>query len=366
MNGNGWSLRHTLPGSIGIPLRHLLECGQFMGYLDSSLATDLLCSRYGVRSDHSIRTRGEHEPAQPCMDRPTKTLVGNQVDYPTSQVNQNSDSEAIPTRTIPAVEFRPSIQNSVVRRRKPAVIQPSSPEPISHQPERPAVPGTGAVANRLPGRPRISTYLHAVHMFLIAPPLFHDKAAGWNVNRLENRLCCCGNSSSVHHPEHQGFVILSGVFAFFGLVRVYTVLLASHIGDSKEEFSQWFLDHLDVIAQSQASWNRSTMMSLPLTWMCWALLSLLFSLASLGVQMFIPDLQPMTTDSPSTSNTNTPGPNSAPSAIPLSISQLVILMLVTGWSSAYVVMIHLEIRKYRAWRSGHPGEMEMGLRNRDE
>lgn len=46
-------------------------------------------------------------------------------------------------------------------------------------------------------------------------------------------------SSISSSPVPQTFVILSGIFALFGLV--YTLSLALHIGESKMQFLAWFV-----------------------------------------------------------------------------------------------------------------------------
>jgi hypothetical protein len=92
----------------------------------------------------------------------------------------------------------------------------------------------------------------------------------------------------------------------------------------------------------------------------------LLSLVSLAVQIFVFDLQSISSD---------PFPNPAagtPKAMPirLNIFQLAVFTLAVGWSLVYVFMIYFEIRKCRA--RGNPlrqdtRQLEMGiLRERDD
>jgi hypothetical protein len=100
-----------------------------------------------------------------------------------------------------------------------------------------------------------------------------------------------------------------------------------------------------------------------------AFLSLLCSLVSLGVEIFLLDLQSMRSgSSPGSSASNDPtripGPNSGPPnpmAVPLSIFQLAMFTLAIGWSSIYIVLIHIDIRGCRCKSETSMTELEMGM-----
>ncbi|KAJ7925386.1 hypothetical protein B0H13DRAFT_1863224 [Mycena leptocephala] len=249
-------------------------------------------------------------------------------------------------------------------------IRDDSPEAVHADLGRPASFVTLNYPGALNGFERsLGNYLSAAHSFIIAPPFVHDKAAVWDLHRLENRLnafqgwvltangglfaapaAILAFSSISSNPAPQSFVILCGIFAPFRLV--YTIFLAFRIGDCKAHFLHWFLHHPDVIEQTRSSWNPSTMLALPLTWMAWEFLSLMCSLVSLGVQIFLLDLQSMRSDSSPGSSasidpTGTPASNSGPQnprAVPLNMFQLAMFTVAIGWNSIYVVLIHIEIR----------------------
>ncbi|KAF7349763.1 hypothetical protein MSAN_01703500 [Mycena sanguinolenta] len=181
-----------------------------------------------------------------------------------------------------------------------------------------------------------------LYSFLLAPPFLVHKDLEWNVSRLESRLSIfqwtmAGNLSIVslggtllaltnlqNNTLAQSFVILSGIFSFFGLV--YTAFLTLHLGDSKEQFFDWFLKNLAHTSGSM--WNLTIMMFFPLTWMVWALLNL-----SLGGLFYsIGKLQKdQIADSSSES---------------FSVIQTTVFLLVLAASVLFAFMIHHEIRKY--------------------
>lgn len=91
----------------------------------------------------------------------------------------------------------PSAHNSVVRRRRTPreeicypPIRRASPDTDleDHRPPRPTTLARNVPMARQIARSGISAYLRSAHVFLIAPPFIHDKAAIWDLALLESRL----------------------------------------------------------------------------------------------------------------------------------------------------------------------------------
>ncbi|KAJ7780199.1 hypothetical protein DFH07DRAFT_1055845, partial [Mycena maculata] len=186
-------------------------------------------------------------------------------------------------------------ENSVMRRRRQHFereehvyppVRVASPEPDPEDNER------RSAGRLLRLQPRsVIDWLSAPYTFMIAPPFLCPEEVAWDTQgqRLDNRLnafqswiwganaalfafaaALLALSDVTTIP--QSFVMLSAIFAFFGFI--YTVFLAFHVGDSKEEFSRWFHEHPNLRHTSGSFWNLTIMMSLPLTWMARAILSL--------------------------------------------------------------------------------------------
>ncbi|KAJ6462072.1 hypothetical protein C8R45DRAFT_940887 [Mycena sanguinolenta] len=190
----------------------------------------------------------------------------------------------------------------------------------------------------------ISHCLLCLYSFLLAPPFVIHKDLKWTTSRLENRLVMfqwtmafnlaiaslCATLLALtnlqNNPIAQSFVILSGIFSFFGLI--YTAFLALHMGDSKEQFFSWFLKQENLVHTPGSMWNLTIMMFLPLTWLVWALVNLCLG----GVSYAIAPLrkgQPVESDSE-----------------PFNAIQITVFLLVIVASALFAFMIHLEIRKY--------------------
>ncbi|KAF7351778.1 Metacaspase type II [Mycena sanguinolenta] len=207
----------------------------------------------------------------------------------------------------------------------------------------------------------------SLYSFIIAPPFLIHKGLEWDRARLENRLAIfqwtmAGNlslaglcaallalTSLKNNSVAQSFVILSGIFSVFGLI--YTAFLALHMGDSKEKFCAWFLKQEHIIHTSGSMWNLTIMMSLPLTWMSWALLNLCLG----GLSYPIVQLQ----------NHKIPDSDTAPfTKVQVAIFAAALVASVLG-----AFMIHLEIRKYGLSlqpRCNDTGESLNGDRNNVE
>ncbi|KAJ7745161.1 hypothetical protein B0H14DRAFT_2986529 [Mycena olivaceomarginata] len=80
------------------------------------------------------------------------------------------------------------------------------------------------------------------------------------------------------------------------------------------------------------------MLSLPLTWMSWAVANLLCFMLSLGVQQAILDVQP-------SGSKDAVVEIKSPVSKALSILQLSGFTVTIVWSLSYVFMIHREIRR---------------------
>ncbi|KAJ7476488.1 hypothetical protein FB451DRAFT_1243366 [Mycena latifolia] len=273
--------------------------------------------------------------------------------------------------------------NSVVRHRRVPrqeeqhsypTSQSSAADPVDHHS---SVPGEHGIADPAERSARsVSEYLRIVHMFIIAPPFFHDQADLWNFERLDHRLnafqswvltanggllaapaAILALSSISSSPVAQSFVILAGIFALYGFI--YTILLVFHIGECKTQFL--FLlqqERAEGVDRSRSSWTPSTAMCLPLAWMAWSIVSLLFSLITLGVEGFVSALRHL---SSSNDESNSPSPTPAL----FNIFQLGAFALAIVWSSVYVVMLYIQVRhcRLKACESAlrqHNSELEAG------
>ncbi|KAJ7831630.1 hypothetical protein B0H13DRAFT_2289234 [Mycena leptocephala] len=348
-------------------------------------ATTTSVSRPTQDSDSAIR--GEPPDHRDGPDPPT----GNATSTSVSRSTQDSDSvicgepqphrEGLnpPTGNATTTSISRSTQDSVIRRRglqlkhedsyhaPPSVLVPSPftiPEGLSHYLKAVSSHLGGASPQSNPTRDRtdwgawltvpdigrwlanIGNYIGAAYVFMIAPPFVHDRVALWDLQRLEHRLgafqtwvwaanaalfatsgallAVTGVSSS---PFAQSFVILCGIFGLFGFV--YTVFLAFRIGDCKAQCSGRFIDRANSTRGSHSLWNVAIMLSLPLTWMAWAILSLVCCMVSIGVQQAILDLR-----SSRSGDTETGLDYPAPKA--LSIFQLSGFMVVIVWSAIYM------------------------------
>ncbi|KAJ7510796.1 hypothetical protein B0H11DRAFT_1956166 [Mycena galericulata] len=318
-----------------------------------------------------------------------------QLDLPASPTSPQPDSQI--------TSFRPSDQNSVLRRRRPAAAQNDEDNDSHNQVVTPSVPATSPVipsqTTEVAARHGRST-LTDIYIYFIAPPFVRLQTTVWKDRelevRLENRLnafqgLVWGANAALsatavallaltnisNHPVPQSFLILSLIFSLFGFV--FTNFLAIHIGDHRKQFAAWLADPANS-DESRSLWNPSIMISLPLTWMCWSFLSLGCCSLALGVQILIFDLQSMNTDhfpGQTTSNnsgnsTKSPpqGTNSStPSTITLSIFQLAVFALAIVWSSVYVVLIYREIRRCMASQNDRgpvSAEEGRGLLTEDE
>ncbi|KAJ6556768.1 hypothetical protein DFH09DRAFT_1164448 [Mycena vulgaris] len=225
----------------------------------------------------------------------------------------------------------------------------------------------GSISDPDISRSYLRKYIRGAYISLIAPSFVHDKSAFWDLQRLENRLnvlqtwvwaanaalfaasaALLALSDVSRSVIAQSFIVLSGIFGLYGFV--YSVFLAFHIGDSRAQFSTWFLDHANSMhaSPSESFWDVSNMLSLPLTWMAWAVLSLVCFLISFGIQIAISDLQILLTSGQTETDVPVvPAPNST-----LNIFQLAIFIPAIVWSSCYVVMIHLQIRRCKSSTAG--------------
>ncbi|KAJ7892951.1 hypothetical protein B0H13DRAFT_2037821 [Mycena leptocephala] len=202
---------------------------------------------------------------------------------------------------------------------------------------------------------KIGNYIGAAYAFIIAPPFLHDRAAPWDLPRLDHRLAAfqtwvwAANAALfaasvgllaltdvLSSPVAQSFDILCGVFGLFGFV--YTIFLAFRIGDCRTECSGRLIDRANSMQSAHPFWNVGIMLSLPLTWMAWAVVSLLCFMVTLGVQQAILDLRPSGIN-------DTKVEIDPPAQKSLSILQLSGFTVAIGWSLSYVFMIPREIRK---------------------
>ncbi|KAJ6594839.1 hypothetical protein B0H19DRAFT_70717 [Mycena capillaripes] len=272
-----------------------------------------------------------------------------------------------------APNFAHSADNSVVRRRRlprqeaqysypPSRSSAPLPVEVHHSEALTSVPVGEGIADPAERSARsVGEYLRIIHLFIVAPPFFHDEADDWNLERLDHRLhafrswvltanggllaapaAILALSSISTSPVAQSFVILAGIFAFFGLI--YTILLVFHIGDRKTLFLLLLQqDGLDEMKSS--SWAASTAMCLPLSWMAWSILSLLFSLITLGVQSLVYTLRRLSSSKdPGGANVSGyPSPNPAL----FNIFQLGAFTLVIVFSSVHVVMLYIQLRRCR-------------------
>ncbi|KAJ7640215.1 armadillo-type protein [Mycena rosella] len=294
----------------------------------------------------------------PSVQETVLTLLAKLSEQPEYRAAIGAD--VVPQMTVPRsriatlTSLRPSAPSSVLRHRRP------SPK------ERPSPPIEGASAQRpktsasRPNVSNIATWLASIlsasmssaYIFMIAPPFVHNETAAWDPERLENRLnafqgwvwganaallagvaAILALSDVSSSPVPQSFVILGGIFALFGFF--YTIFLAFHIGDSKTQFSRWFLDQTNHTSGS--FWNLPTICQyrvLPV---------------SLGFQTFIRDGRSLHHDSLNgqVTSANTPtqlADTTAPTTTSLNVFQLAGFALALVWSSFYLVKIHLEIR----------------------
>ncbi|KAJ6504548.1 hypothetical protein DFH09DRAFT_288720 [Mycena vulgaris] len=116
----------------------------------------------------------------------------------------------------------------------------------------------GSISDPDISRSYLRKYIRGAYISLIAPSFVHDKSALWDLQRLENRLnvlqtwvwaanaalfaasaALLALSDVSRSVIAQSFVVLSGIFGLYGFV--YSVFLAFHIGDSRAQFSTWFL-----------------------------------------------------------------------------------------------------------------------------
>lgn len=129
-------------------------------------------------------------------------------------------------------------------------------------------------------------------------------------------------------------MILSLVFAAFGLL--YALLLSFYIGDgdAKLEFSKWLWErpHRDG-----SLWDGSIMMSLPLTWMFWAFVTFVSFVVLYSCVVFL---------GPAGISNFGDLPPSATTVKATTITPLISLLVVVTWSSAYVVVLFTEMRKF--------------------
>ncbi|KAJ7081259.1 fungal-specific transcription factor domain-containing protein [Mycena epipterygia] len=273
----------------------------------------------------------------------------------------------------------------IVRRRRLSVGEEdqSSPPNRVPSPEADADDHRSTRCASVPSRSTMAAcaYLSAAYIFMVAPPFIHAEAAEWNCDRLEHRLnsfqgwvwgtnaallafsgallAVPGVSSS---PIPQSFLVLSGIFSLFGFV--YTILLAFHIGERKAQFASWFLQnhsHPSVAQRYRSAWNRYIMISLPLTWMAWAVAGLLCFLLSVAVQIFVFDLQSMSHDH--ADSQPIPNTDSKPAMLALDIFPLAAAMFLVVWSLGHVFMIHREMRKCNTWNPlrQNSTQLEMGI-----
>ncbi|KAJ7476507.1 hypothetical protein FB451DRAFT_245022 [Mycena latifolia] len=313
--------------------------------------------------------------------------------------SRSSPSPITPEAVTTSFAANHSVDNSVVRHRRVPrkeeqhsypPSQSSAPDPVDHHSSAPGGHGIADPAER--SARSVGEYLRIVHMFIIAPPCFHDQADHWNLERLDHRLnafqtwvlttnggllaapaAILALSSISSSPFAQSFVILAGIFALYGVI--YTIMLVFHIGECKTQFL--FLlqqERAEGMDRSRSSWTPSTAMCLPLAWMAWferliilkpshsqhirSIVSLLFSLITLGVQGFVSAFRHL-------SSSNDASNSSPPTPALFNIFQLGAFTLAIVWSSVHVVMLYIQVRHSRlkacerALRQ-HNSELEAG------
>ncbi|KAJ6549900.1 hypothetical protein B0H19DRAFT_1073806 [Mycena capillaripes] len=219
--------------------------------------------------------------------------------------------------------------------------------------------------------------LSAAYNFIAAPSFIHDKTSGWDHERLENRL-----------NSFQGWVwsANAALSTASSSDECFNELRSSNPTDTEWHiFSVWicvykfpcipywrsqegvlvgFLNRTDIRGR-RSFWNPSVMISLPLTWMGWSVISLVGFLVALGAQNFLSDLQNLSQDPPDQlagnlmANSSDPFRSSASLrtvALGLSISQLALFTIIIVWSLIHLVMSHVEIRRCMAPQNLPPQE----------
>ncbi|KAJ7476470.1 hypothetical protein FB451DRAFT_244744 [Mycena latifolia] len=297
--------------------------------------------------------------------------------------SRSSPNPITPEAMITSFAANHSADNSVVRHRRVPQkeeqhsyppSQSSAPDPVDHHSSAPGGHGIADPAER--SARSVGEYLRIVHMFIIAPPCFHDQADHWNLERLDHRLnafqtwvlttnggllaapaAILALSSISSSPVAQSFVILAGIFAMYGVI--YTIMLVFHIGECKTQFL--FLlqqERAEGMDRSRSSWTPSTAVCLPLACMAWSIVSLLFSLITLGVQGSVSAFRHL-------SSSNDASNSSPPTPALFNIFQLGAFTLAIVWSSVHVVMLYIQVRHSRlkacerALRQ-HNSELEAG------
>ncbi|KAJ7288478.1 hypothetical protein C8J57DRAFT_517721 [Mycena rebaudengoi] len=376
---DGWitSLRYHPNDEIGVELCFVRDACQCVQPIDNGNA---FCEKCGVQflleeplnqaaterggppqEDKGEDNRTEEEGSGTAPERgdrlPGRNTMGKE--------NMRDEDQEEMKETKYSVQVNRSHLNSVMRHRKPHLTtdehQRHSPPRLDDAsdddkklvtpPRRWACPRARDVVNS------VTRLSNAVHEFVIAPP-FLDGHATWDQKRLDTRLnalqgwawpvhgvllaaavAILALSSISTYAVSQSFVILSGLFAFFGLI--YTVLLIFLFGDRNIYFPK---------PPSQPTWNPK-MLTLPLAYMAWAFFTLLCSLLSFGFQTFILD-----------SNSHSPIPYdttvsaaSNPTTKSFNIFQSAVFTFVAGWSSVYIVLIFLQFRRPVA----EAGDIEM-------
>ncbi|KAJ7476472.1 hypothetical protein FB451DRAFT_1460551 [Mycena latifolia] len=245
-----------------------------------------------------------------------------------------------------AAKFVHSADNSVVRHRRlprqeeqhsypPS--QNSAPNPVDHHP---SAPGGRGIANPAERSARsVGEYLRIVHMFIIAPPFFHDQADLWNLERLDHRLnafqswvltanggllaqCTCSNPRTFQYLEQSCCSELR------------------HTGRN----SKLQQERAEGMDRSRSSWTPSTAMCLPLAWMAWSIVSLLFSLITLGVQGFVSALRRLSSSNDPIASAIINASNSPlPTPALFNIFQLGAFTLAIVWSSVPHVLAGVAI-----------------------
>ncbi|KAF7343177.1 hypothetical protein MVEN_01748800 [Mycena venus] len=223
---------------------------------------------------------------------------------------------------------------------------------------------------------RTYNFVRTSYIIAITPPFSHNVPPNWKEQLLERHLdglktwgwganaalstavaALLALTSVTDHAFPQTFLILSGIFSFFGFI--YASLLAFHVGTWTTGFKAKFCDRANSKLQRRHLWNGSVMISLPVTWMCWSIVNFLGFLVALGVEMFILDLRSMGNEQSPIQNFGDPIPQSSTdrsmhAAMTLNISQLTMFMLTVVWSLIHMRMIHTETRVIE-------GELEAGL-----
>ncbi|KAJ7051524.1 hypothetical protein C8F01DRAFT_1174843 [Mycena amicta] len=187
-------------------------------------------------------------------------------------------------------------------------------------------------------------YMCIVYIFMTVVGV--EQGATWDSSRLERRasmlltlflvinggllsivIASLALSDVANSPVPQTFVILVGICALFACGS--SIYLAYTMSDCKEEFSEWFINHKNLVHKSESLWDLETMIALPNTWTAWAFLYLVVFAIS-----FVSHNEP-----PPEDTTTAPGPKFTP-------VQWTIWGLVFAWSSAYSFKIYLQMRQY--------------------